>query len=354
MQVRARLVSNTAVYTDSNLLTVQTGLPTQRFFDISATTLNINAGGYFTTKFNGNTTSISVFAADRQGNPVPDGTKIVFVSEGGQINSSGLSSCLIAGGSCTVSLIGQDYRPMGSVAAGGDPRPGRVTVLAYADGEEYFIDANNNNRYDSTELFEDLGSPYVDKDENQTFVAAYTNLVTGTNEGETIYPMPVNPNGTDSKGSLPCPNNANLGLSAAGSCNNRWDGYTKVRRQIVIVFSGGEIGQPGSYDSVSNPGGYHATIPADKRTQVISSSRTSITVQIADTDGNPLPSDAALSIEVIPSNSTCKAKLDGSVIGNTTEPTIHTASLETCTGGETVSFKATVGAKTSRFDVLVP
>ena len=345
VQVRAELGSNPGIFTSSNLLTVQTGLPTQRFFDISASQFNFYAGGYFTSKFNGNSVTISVFAADRQGNPVPDGTKIVFVSEGGQINSAGQSSCLIDTGRCSVTLIGQDYRPMGSAVAGGDPRPGRVTVLAYTDGEEYFIDSNNNNRYDAGELFEDIGSLYMDKDESGSFAAAYTNLVTGTNEGEVVYPMPAG-----STGSLACPSNSNVGLSVAGTCNQTWDGLTKVRRQIVIVFSGGEIGLPGSYD---------ATIPAAYQTQVISAARGGIVVQLADYDGNPLPADAALSVEVIqPVGGACAAAMPGTQIGSTTEPTRHGATLTGCVGVETVRFNATVNiggsSKTTSFGVKVP
>ena len=367
VQVTASLdPPNAAISTSSNLLTVQTGLPTQRFFDISATKLNFYAGGYFTSKVNNNSVDITVNAADRQGNPVPDGTKIIFVSEGGQINSTGQSSCLITGGACTVKLIGQDYRPMGSTAAGGDPRPGRVTVLAYTDGEEYFIDKADaitglyNNRYDidvSTglgELFEDLGSPYIDKDESGAFVSAYKNLVTNTDEGETFYPMPKDSTGTEN-----CPDNSNVGLSVAGTCNKKWDGDTKVRRQIVIVFSGGEIGQPGD-KSLTNPNGYDLSIPVRYRTEFMTalSTVTSMVVRLADLDGNPLPADAALSVAVIPSSSSCKATLAGSQIGSTTEPTIHTATLESCTKGDTISFKASVtgsnGTKESSFEVAVP
>ncbi|ABM35996.1 hypothetical protein Pnap_0677 [Polaromonas naphthalenivorans CJ2] len=350
VQVTATLdPPNAAISTSSNLLTVQTGLPTQRFFDIAATQLNFYAGGYFTGKFNGNSVDITVNAADRQGNPVPDGTKIVFVSEGGQINSAGQSSCLIASGFCTVRLIGQDYRPMGSNAANGDPRPGRVTVLAYADGEEYFIDTKDangiyNNRYDIGELFEDLGSPYIDKDESGAFVSSYKNLVTNTDDGETFYPMPAG-----STGSTACPVNSNRGLSVAATCNSKWDGYTKVRRSIVIVFSGGEIGQPGFYDS---------TIPAKYHTQVISKSKGGITVQLSDYDGNPLPADATLAVEVIPSGGTCTATLFGTQIGSSTEPTAHSVGLDKCLGGEVVRFKASVTAgsstKVTAFDVTVP
>lgn len=345
VQVRASLgAPNAAVFTTSNLLTVQTGLPTQRFFDISTTQLNFYAGGYFTDKFNGNSVQISVFAADRQGNPVPNGTKIIFVSEGGQINSGGLSNCSIVNGRCSVSLIGQDYRPMGSAAVGGDPRPGRVSVLAYADGEEYFIDANNNNRYDAGELFEDLGAVYIDKDESGLFAASYSNLVTGTNEGEVVYPMPAG-----STGSSACPSNSNPGRSVAGTCNGTWDGYSKVRRQIVIVFSGGEIGQPGFYDP---------TIPTKYQTGVLFKTRGSIGVQLADYDGNPLPADAGLATEVFPTGSTCTAKLGDTVIGSSTEPTQHAALLDKCAGGEVIRFKASVtvggASKTTSLDVVVP
>jgi hypothetical protein len=347
VQVRAELAANAAVFTNSNLLTVQTGLPTQRFFDISANQFNFYAGGYFTSKFNGNSVTISVFAADRQGNPVPDGTKIIFVSEGGQINSAGVSSCLVANGRCSITLVGQDYRPMGSNTVGGDPRPGRVTVLAYTDGEESFIDANNNNRYDAGELFEDLGSIYLDKDENRVFDLAYKNLITNTDEGEFVYPMPAGSIGTSA-----CPTNSNIGLSKQVSCNGVWDGLTKVRRSIVIVFSGGEIGQPGTYD---------ASIPIAKQTQVIANSVSQVAVLLADFDGNPLPADAALSVEVIaPSTDKCSASLLGSQIGSTTEPTMHVATLKDCLGGgiETVRFKVAVTAgnstKTSALDVIVP
>lgn len=348
VQVKAALVDTPTVTTSSNILTIQTGLPTQRFFSLSASQFNFYAGAGFTDKFDGNSISINVFAADRQANPVPNGTPITFVAEGGQINSTSLSSCVIKDGGCSVKLIGQNYRPWGSGATGGDPRPGRVTVLAYADGEESFIDANNNNRLDVGELFEDLGSPYLDKDESREFGSAYTNLVVGTNEGEVTYPVPAT-----AIGNLACPSNSNVGLSVTGTCNGKWDGLTKVRGSLVTIFSGGAVGQPSGYD---------ASIPASKRTQIISASRDAITVQLADYNGNPLPADAGIAVVVNQAPATpdgqCAASFSGSVIGNTTEPTIHSAILTKCTGGETVSFNVTVtagsGSKITGFSVVVP
>lgn len=78
VQVRATLAGASGVFTDSNILTVQTGLPTQRFFDIAADLLNLNC-----EKVNNSYTNITVNLADRQGNPVPNGTPVALVTEGG-------------------------------------------------------------------------------------------------------------------------------------------------------------------------------------------------------------------------------------------------------------------------------
>jgi hypothetical protein len=144
VNAQVTLDSGSVVSTNSNKLTIQTGIASQRFFSISADQLNYYVGGQFTSKFDGKTVSITVYLADRMANPVPDGTPVVFVAEGGQLNTGGSSSCILTGGGCSVQLIGQNYRPLGSAVTGADARPGRVTVLAYTDGEESFTDLNKN------------------------------------------------------------------------------------------------------------------------------------------------------------------------------------------------------------------
>jgi hypothetical protein len=358
VQVRAALVSEPAIFTVSNILTVQTGLPTQRFFGLSSSQPNFLAGGQFTAKVNGNSTTISAYAADRLGNPVPQGTTIVFVTSGGLISSdTGSSSCVVSGttGRCSVTLYGQEYRPLGSAStlgsspagAGGDPRPGRVTVLAYTDGEEHFFDANNNNRYDPGELFEDLGRIYLDRDNNKVFEASYSNLQTGSVDGDTSQSMPAG-----SVGALSCSVAdvaANPGLSVEGTCNGAWNGFTKVRRSLVIVFSGDAIGQPGNYS---------ATIPVAKRTRTVAidPAKRRVEVQLADLDGNPLPADAELSAKGVPAitGGACTATINGSVIGNSIEPTSHIATWESCVTGDTIQISVKVGTTESFYEVLVP
>lgn len=223
---------------------------------------------------------------------------------------------------------------MGSNSTGGDPRPGRVTILAFMDGEEYFIDGNNNNRYDEGELFEDLGVQFMDKDENLQFDASYKNLVTLTDEGEVTYPIPDAAIGTKA-----CPTNSNIGLSRANTCNGKWDRLTKVRSSAVVVFSGDSVAPPGSYDD---------SIPANKRTEIVSATRTGITLRIADHNGNPLPADATLSTEIFPltSDSKCTAKGFDGVYGSTTEPQIFGANLTDCVAGDAVAFYVTVSTPT--------
>ena len=47
-----------------------------------------------------------------------------------------------------------------------NPRDGLVTVIAYVDGDEAYVDTNGNGQYDEGESFQDIGEPFVDKNDN--------------------------------------------------------------------------------------------------------------------------------------------------------------------------------------------
>lgn len=370
MVVKASLdtaVGESPVESISNILTVQTGLPSQRFFDISATSLNIYAGAGSakegtqnrgTSYFSGKSTDINVYLADRLANPVPNGTPVVFVAEGGQINSASVSSCVLKDGGCTVKLIGQEFRPWGSGETGADARPGRVTVLAYADGQEAFVDTNQNNRYDLGEVHEELGRPFIDLDENGTFQPnAITQLVRGGSVLEQSFPLPAGVEGTDDCSSV-SQAGVDHGLSVDKTCNKKWDSFTKVRRKIIIVFSGGEIGVPtgDGTSCVNGTGdkGFNLSIPCDKRTRMITTTSSLMTARISDYNGNPLPADATLSYEVSPVIDGCEVTpLVSGNYGNTTEPIDMSAALKNCASGS-LAFKVTVDGKTTSFDQAVP
>jgi hypothetical protein len=180
-------IDGTSIKSQSNTLTITTGLPTQNFFSFSVSTFNIEG------LYDDNVTStLNIIASDRLGNPIPDGTAINFVSNGSDITPS----CITANGKCSVTFTSADDRPAN----------GRVAVLAYVLGEESFVDTNANNSYDAGETFTDLGDPFIDNDEDDLHdsVEQYFHYGSGT---------------------------------AYSTGNGVW-GMNYVRRNTVIVLSG--------------------------------------------------------------------------------------------------------------------
>ncbi|MGI2170312.1 hypothetical protein ACROAE_08960 [Shewanella sp. MF05960] len=124
--------ANQTITTQSELLTVNTGLPQQLGFSISASTSNPEAGDY-----NGEAVTMTVYASDSFGNPAPDDTTINFTAEGGQIEPS----CTVVSGTCAVTWTSASPRVSDH----------RITILAYALGHETFFDTNGNNVFDDAD-----------------------------------------------------------------------------------------------------------------------------------------------------------------------------------------------------------
>jgi hypothetical protein len=200
--------------TQSDQLSVSTGVPAQGGFSLSVSTLNIEGGDR-----DGVTTQVTARLADRFSNPVPDGTVVNFTSAGGSIGST----CTTKDGACASTLTSQNFRTSN----------GRVAILAYAIGEESFTDRNGNGWFDTGELVDlngnstDLPEAWLDvnengvRDANEPFVDFNNN---------TSYD-----NGDGKFNGVSC-NEAITGGSAAGSC-----GIAKsvhVRGRAVVVFSG--------------------------------------------------------------------------------------------------------------------
>jgi len=120
------------IQTQSDLLSVNTGLPDQNSFTLSPSNLNPEA-------YNIDGTEVTIFAslADTFNNTVPDGTTVSFTAEGGRIQPT----CNTFNGACSV------------VWTSGNPRADdhRITILATAIGHETLIDSNGNNQYDDAD-----------------------------------------------------------------------------------------------------------------------------------------------------------------------------------------------------------
>ena len=155
MRVRARTIypaqGGARLETVSDSVSISTGLPLQRSFDVSISSSNIEG-----RDISGVTTTLTARLADQFGNPVPDGTVVNFISSGGAVCTADRGSCSTVNGACSCVLSSQEFRPA----------DGRVVVLAYTVGLEDYVDVNNNNEYDAgIDLFtaeHDLADAFVD------------------------------------------------------------------------------------------------------------------------------------------------------------------------------------------------
>lgn len=135
------------ISTQSDTLTVTTGIADQNSFSLSVVTLNPEAGGY-----DGVTDQVTARLADRFNNPVPDGTAVAFYTSGGAIQGS----CTTTGGACSVDWTGQNPRPSNGIAA----------ILAVAIGEESFVDNNSNGVFDAGDTFTDMPEAFLNADQS--------------------------------------------------------------------------------------------------------------------------------------------------------------------------------------------
>jgi hypothetical protein len=299
VKVRASLVSDSTVFAETQNLSVSSGPPSQRFMSLSVSTFNIEGWNR-----DGTPTTLTVRLADRQGNPVENGTVVNFTAEGGQVASSCATVKVNGISSCSVDFMSQNFRP----------DDGRVSVLAYAAGTKDYTDNNGNNRFDSGDTLISLGDAYRDDDENAVWSA-----------GEFVIPR---------GGSLACAP-ASKGWpfpSKAGTCDTNL--ATTVRQQAVILFSSTTpyIEIP----SGLNTAGFEFTLASWEHHLLPMPAGTTVAVETADkTEGN------ALSCSV--------DKLIGTTVPNvppTPNPseslvTRHQVALKGCATGDLVTIKVT-------------
>jgi len=159
VRVRGRTLypagSTARLETVSDSLSISTGLPLQRSFDLSLKSSNlecreisVSKPGHFTARL-----------ADQFGNPVPDGTVVNFITSGGAVCNSSSGSCTTTNGQCSCDFICQEPRPA----------DGRAVILAFTVGLEDYLDSNGNNVYDTGEPFTDLPDAFLDADKSGTY-----------------------------------------------------------------------------------------------------------------------------------------------------------------------------------------
>lgn len=260
----------------SDALTISTGLPIQRSMSMSADHYNIEGGDV-----DGQRVGIMVRLADQYGNPVSDGTTINFVTEGGAVGSSAQGACNTRDGGCSVDLVTQNFRPL----------DGRVTVLAFVQGIENFVDLNGDGQYTCTgaaagyrplvdpcpsggEPFPaapeegDMGDPFLDTNLNGVYEAAL---------GDRPFPF--------------------KSTTFVANGNGKW-GMNYLRSSIEVVFSGSdafltEVCNDGS--CIGGPLGNGAVVPVSGAAGASCQAR-NLSVRLADRNGNPLPFGTAVTV----------------------------------------------------------
>lgn len=221
VRVRATLTSAN-ISTVSSSLAVAVGLPSQQNFSLSQGTFNIE--GF---NVDGATNTYMVIASDRLGNPVPEGTAINFVAEGGQVQAIRFTS--LANGLASATANFQSSSPR--------PPDGRVTVLSYALGEESFLDTNGDNIYTTGEDYQDLGDVFLDRLFNGSFNGAEDQFISLSISGTDACRVATSPLlrlGVEAPTRVLSSANASLNTCVAG-----W-GRAYVRKAIQTVFSTSE------------------------------------------------------------------------------------------------------------------
>jgi hypothetical protein len=283
VQVRGVLAANASVAATSNVLTVASGRPVQRSLSIALKPRAIEGW-----TVDGATSAVTVSMADRQGNPVPDGTQVNLTSSYGVLLPA---TCITKDSACGVTFRSQGTRPAS----------GRVAILAYVPGEEDFIDLNGNNVYDAGEPFSDLGNAFRDE---------YTpDANNALDPGEFYVPR---------AGSVTCPGGVN---GVANTCDGVW-GTVDARAQAELIEASSNL----------------VLTPTNIATG------TGFMVQVADTNGNSAPTGSTITAQVltVPSGSKCAvASTLPTSVPNAIGPTTANVSLTGCTGGEVIGVTVT-------------
>ncbi|WP_158211983.1 MULTISPECIES: Ig-like domain-containing protein [unclassified Acidovorax] len=103
--IKAAVHGRSGISTQSDTLTVTTGVATQRGFDLSASKFNLDAD------LSGDSSTLTVRIVDENGNPVADGVPVVAQADFGRVGTSGRGGCTTVNGACSVEYTVQNPRP---------------------------------------------------------------------------------------------------------------------------------------------------------------------------------------------------------------------------------------------------
>ena len=328
VEIKASLVSDQNIFALSKDVSVATGRATQNGFSLSLSK-NVLAVGT-----DGDIATISARLVDRVGNPVPNGTVVSFVSEGGRV----IPNCVTSNGQCSVEFSTQNPRPVDD----------RISVIAYVEGDKSYTDINGDNLYTAglDSLIRNIGDFFRDDNENNKY---------DSNLGEFVYRRDA--------ANLDCGQSSFTFPNINGTCDSRLNAI--LRSQVILGLASNiplfpslgktlpanplsDLDSPvevnfkmygNSAQTVSMPSGTSISIAAEDKTSysptavladgriqvsnaepntvaTVTSGSSSFNVPIGangigSTSSGNLPGDASLT--VADTSSTCEAELFGSL-----------------------------------------
>jgi hypothetical protein len=319
LKVRAAIASG--VYSESQNLTVASGPPSQRYMSVSQSSFNVEG-----QNIDGTNTTITVRLADRQGNPVQDGTVVNFTASGGQVATSCATAKVSGIAQCSVIWQSQNPRPTN----------GRVAVLAYTVGTKDYLDRDSSNTFNvqtptsgtlDDKLIE-MGNPFRDDDENGVYNSSIDGFYLNLGGG-----LASSTNG--SQISL-CPASGEPTPSDPGTCDGKL--ATIVRQQVIVANSS-------SHSQSITVGGAN----------MLSISRSQFTFVVRSIDNPNLPMPVGTTIAAVPVTNTAVCKVNStspSTVGNIAPgvvtngvypdfATTHSVTLSACALGDIINLTIT-------------
>jgi len=287
----------TTLTSQSSQLSVTTGIADQTGFSLAASTLNFEGLSH-----DGVTTVMTARLADHFKNPAPDGTTVNFTTEAGSI----VGTCNTTNGACSATLTSQGLRPSN----------GRATVLAYAVGEESFVDLDGdgaadlspNEMLDINGASTDLAEAFVDYDENGARGTAEPFVDFDLNGSHTV---------ADGKFSgVLCGTSSSAGTCATSKT-------VHVRSSNVIVFSG-STAYVTAWSTAATPVQI-TSVSLKNGCSNLAINSSPFTVRVLDANGNAMPAGTTIALSanngkiitatstVVPSTNECSTGAAGCI-----------------------------------------
>ena len=324
VEIQATLKADQTISASAKNIAVATGRPTQKGITL-ALEKNVLADNAI------DTTGLSVYLTDRQGNFVPNGTVISFVAEGGTVTPN----CATVGGNCSVIFTSQNPRPAN----------GRVSVIAYLEGDKAYSDLNGDNVYTAgiDSLLDNIGNFFRDDNEDLKY-----------DPGEFVYKRGALPQNAKQAScavsTLSQPNLPNFVLENMNTPTECDDALaTVLRKQIIMGFANDT---PTFYNYKIIPGAISFEMYGNNVRTVSMPSGTTLSLTAKDNTDNNISCEP----EINSGNVTVPKlvnlnRVDGTTNQNffeSSEDILYTVSTSGCASGDSIKLSVTTPAPTSK------